>query len=123
MTINPKRLFLIDCFGAMLSAFLLGVVMARFERIFGMPQNVALILSIIPCFYALYSFVCFWVLTKNWKPYLRLIAIANLLYCALTAGLVVYAYRVLTIWGFLYFVGEIIVVIGLALVELKTASE
>ncbi|AQG79762.1 hypothetical protein [Spirosoma montaniterrae] len=58
---------------------------------------------------------------QSWKPYLRLIAIANLLYCGLTAGLMIYFYQRLTVWGLAYFVAEIIVVAGLALVELKTA--
>ena len=33
--LNPKKLFLIDAYGAILSAFLFGVVLVKFEEIFG----------------------------------------------------------------------------------------
>ena len=60
---------------------------------------------------------------ENWKPYMKIIAVANLMYVCLTAGLIVYLYQKLTILGLTYFVLEIIVVIILAILELKTASE
>ena len=34
---NPKKLFFIDGCGAILSAFLLGIVLVRFEKYIGMP--------------------------------------------------------------------------------------
>lgn len=122
MTIAPRKLFLIDGLGALLSVFLVGVVLSRFESVFGMPQTATYWLAALPCLFALYSFTCFLLIKENWRPYLRLIALANLLYCGLTMGLVIYFYQRLTVWGLLYFVGEVIVVIGLAYVELKTAS-
>ena len=47
--INPKKLFLIDSLGALISAVMLGLVLTRFEHIFGMPQNVLYFLSFIAC--------------------------------------------------------------------------
>ena len=123
MIIPPKKLFLIDCLGALLSAFLVGIILARFESVFGMPREATHWLSIISCLYAVCSFTCFLLITDNWKPYLWLIALANLLYCCLTIYLVVYFYQHLTALGLLYFTGEVMVVIGLAFVELKSASK
>lgn len=122
MTLQPQKLFLIDSTGAFLSAFLLGVVLVSLERSFGMPRNVLYFLSISACMLGIYSFMCYVLLNEHWKPYLQMIAFANLLYCCLTIGLVLYWNKALTNLGLLYFLSEVGIVITLALVELKTAS-
>ena len=66
--------------------------------------------------------MCYVLLNEHWKPYLKMIAFANLLYCCLTIGLVLYWNKALTNLGLLYFLSEVGIVITLALVELKTAS-
>jgi hypothetical protein len=86
MTLAPKRLFLMDGLGGMISALLLGVVLARFETTFGMPRKVLYLLSCLACVYAAYSFLNYWRMKENWKPYMQGIAIANSLYCCLTIG-------------------------------------
>ena len=116
---QPKKLFLVDSLGALLSAILLGFILARFEPTFGMPQKVVHVLAVIPCIFSLYSFFCFFIKIGNWKPYMKIIAIANLLYCCLTFGLMVYYYQQLTVLGLIYFILEIIVVVILAFIELK----
>jgi hypothetical protein len=121
--IFPKKLFLVDSLGALLSALLLGLVLTRFEKTFGMPQNVLYILATLPCIFAIYSFLCFVSETQNWRLFMKIIATANLLYCCLTAGLMIYFYEKLTVLGFIYFVLEIIIVISLAFIEWKTASK
>ncbi|WP_373552596.1 hypothetical protein [Haliscomenobacter sp.] len=120
MTSNPKQLFLIDCLGALLSAILLGVVLTSFEPIFGMPRNVLFGLAALACLFAIYSFWNHVRFKENWRPYLQGIAIVNLLYCGLTAALVVYFRQELTKWGLLYFLLEMLVIIALVLVEFKT---
>lgn len=120
--IQPQKLFLVDSLGALLSAILLGLVLALFEKTFGMPQNVLYALAVIPCVFAVYSFLCFLSKTAHWRPFMKIIAIANLLYCCLTAGLMIYFYQQLTILGLIYFVLEIMIVMSLAFIEWKTAS-
>lgn len=120
--INPKKFFLIDSIGALLSAFLLGVVLTRFEDTFGMPQKVLYWLSFMACVFSAYSFFCYIGIKGNWKPYLKIISVVNLLYCCLTMTLVIYFFQKLTVPGMLYFILEIIVVTILALIELKMAS-
>ncbi|MFT4973000.1 MAG: hypothetical protein ACI9XO_004416 [Paraglaciecola sp.] len=119
---NPKQLFLIDGFGAILSAFLLGIVLVHFENCFGMPVKALYFLAILPCFFAIYDFICFFKAGENWQPYLRIIAFANLIYCVISIGFVVNFYELLTDLGKLYFLLELIIVLLLVLVELKTAT-
>jgi hypothetical protein len=120
--VQSKKLFLADSLGALLSAILLVLVLAKFESIFGMPHTALYVLSVIPCIFSIYSFLCFCINTKNWKPFMKIIAIANLLYCCLTVGLMMYYYQQLSIVGLIYFVLEIIIVTTLSFIELKTAS-
>ncbi|HYG37507.1 MAG TPA: hypothetical protein VD908_02760 [Cytophagales bacterium] len=115
---NPERLFMVDGFGALLTAFLLGVILARFEDSFGMPQTILYFLSSVACIYSIYSFCCCFFVFSNWVPYLKAITIANLIYCCLTIGLIFYFYQSLTFLGLIYFFLEIMVMIGLMLVEL-----
>jgi len=85
-----------------------------------MPQSILTILSIIAFAFCVYSICCFFFVNKNWKPFLQAISIANILYCCLTLGLVVYYYPQLTILGITYFSLEIIIVCGLVFFERRT---
>jgi len=119
---NPKRLFLIDGLGAFLTAFLLGTILTRYEGDFGMPRKVLYPLSLLACVYALYSIGCYFFVAKNWRPFLKAIAMANLMYSFITIGLVIALYQSLTILGILYFSGELIVIGGVIFIELLTVS-
>lgn len=121
--LNPKRLFLVDGFGALLSAFCLGVILTRFESFFGMPKNVLYFLAFLPCVFALYDFFCYKMVKDNWRPFLKVIAIANLLYCLLSIGFLIHDFQKLTILGIIYFVLELIIVIFIAYIELKVATK
>ena len=94
-----KKLFLIDGLGALLSAFLLGVILVRWEPVFGMPAKVLYPLAAIAGVFAIYSLSCHFFLTQNRGRFLKGIAVANLLYCCLTLTLVVYFYSQLTVLG------------------------
>jgi len=121
--ITPRRLFLIDSLGALLTALMLGLVLSSFVPVFGMPRAVLYPLSLIAVGFAVYSFFCYRRFPTNWPPFLRGIAVANLFYCCLTLGLVFYYYEQLTVLGGLYFLGEIIIVVSLAVGELKTVKK
>jgi len=121
--INQKKLFLIDSLGAMLSAFILSQLLARFENVFGMPKNVLYQLSIIACVFAIYSLTCYLTKLENWRLYLKLIATANFTYCIITLGCIIDQFQKITFLGHLYFVIELCIVIPLAFFEFKTASK
>ena len=122
ITSNPKLVFLLDCLGALLSAFLLGVVLTSFEPIFGMPRRVLYGLAALAALFAIYSFWNYRWFKENWRPYLRGIAIVNLLYCGLTAALVIYFRQELTKWGLLYFLQEMVVIMVVVGLEFKTIT-
>lgn len=122
LALNPKRLFLIDGFGAFLTAFFLFAILRTFNEYFGMPKTTLDFLSIIALAFSVYSFCCFFLVNNNWHPFLRAISIANLLYCCLTLGLVIYNYPRLTILGVTYFLIEIVIVCGLVFFEINVLT-
>jgi len=106
----------------MVSAFFLGVVLVAFEPLVGMSKETLYVLAVIPCFFMVYSFGCYFFLKANRKPFLRGIAIANLLYCFVTIWLLYCRYDSLTFWGCGYFLLELLILGILIRAELKSAS-
>ena len=119
---NPKRLFLLDSSGAFLTAFFLVAILSIFEEYFGMPRQILTFLSIIALIYAIYSIYCYYFVGDKWRLFLKIICIANGLYCCLTIGLVFYFYPRLTILGITYFLLEIILICGLVIIERKALA-
>lgn len=117
---KPKTLFLIDGIGAFVTAFLLFAILRTFNEYVGLPEATLTCLSVIAACFCTYSLGCFFLVKENWQPFLRFISIANLLYCCVTLGLIVYNYPSVTMLGIVYFVVEIIVVCTLVSIELKT---
>lgn len=87
-----------------------------------MPYEVLCCLSVIARIFCIYSLLCFLYAGKSWRFYLRIVGMGNLVYCSATIGLIIYFYRQLTALGLIYFVLEIMVIAGLAALELTTAS-
>lgn len=121
-SVNPKKLFAFDGFGALLSAFLLGVVLVKYELFFGIPKQQLYILATVPCFFAIYDFYCYWQLDSNFAVYLKIIAIVNLLYGGASIAFSFYHRTTITSFGWLYLIIEIVIVSGLAIIELKVAN-
>jgi hypothetical protein len=116
-------LFLIDSLGAVLTAFFLFVLMRPFNEYIGIPETVLTFLSVIAICFCVYSATCFLFLKGRRTPFIRLIGIANLLYCALTTGLLIKYFPLLKIIGTIYFLIEIIIICVLGYVELNVATE
>jgi len=123
MSLNPKRLFLIDGFGALISAFSLGVILVQLEYIFGMPKETLYILAFLPCVFFAYDIFSYLQMNKNQAFNLRVIAILNLLYCFLSLGFAIHHRQNLTSFGWIYFVLEMIIIIILVNIEFQTASK
>lgn len=120
--IEPRTLFLIDGMGALLSAFMLGVLLPPFQELIGLPLQALHFLAIIPIFFAVFSLYHYFKFSPNWRPFLTSIATLNILYCILTASLLVFYQGEVHLWGYVYFILEIIVVLTLSFVELKQAK-
>lgn len=116
-----KNLFLFDSLGAMLSVMLLGLVLPRFEALLGMPPSVLFILSSVAFAFGIYSLLGY-LGVFGWRGvYLKAIAISNLLYCCATLVLMVVFYEQLSLLGIMYFIGEILLIGSLAMVEIRVA--
>ncbi len=119
---NPKKLFQIDGFGAILSATLLGIVLVKFERFFGIPVSTLYFLASLPIFFAIYDFYIYYRIDKNLGKYLKVIGIINLMYCFLSIGLAIYDREEITNLGWIYILTEIFIVSTVAIIELGVAK-
>jgi len=120
---KQKTLFLIDSIGALLTAFFLYVVMRQFNYYFGMPNQDLTLLSIVAICFFLYSMLCLIILKRNRGPFIKVIGIANLLYCLLTIGMLFKYHHVLTVIGETYFLIEIVIISLLSYVEISVARK
>ena len=118
---NPKQLFLIDGIGAVASAFMLRIVLVQLESYIGIPASSLYILAAFPVLFATYDLVCYLKLNHRIGPFLKGIAMMNLSYCLLSAGLAVFHAATITLWGWTYFSAELLIVVSIAIWELKTA--
>ena len=119
---NPKKLFQIDGFGAILSAILLGIVLVKWEYLFGIPKLTLYFLASLPCLFAVYDFYCYFKIDNNLGDFIKRIAIINLMYCCLSIGLAIYHREDIKILGWIYILMEIAIVSGLSIIELKVAK-
>jgi hypothetical protein len=120
---KPEKLFLLDGLGAALTTCSLFFVVRNYNDYFGMPANTLTYLSAAGLVYCAYSMSCYFLLKSHWTPYLRIIATGNFLYCILTTTLL-YSYQSnLTLFGMIYFVVEIIIIVALAYTEWRVAQK
>ena len=115
--LNPKRLFLIDGLGAILSAFFLGVVLVKFETIFGVPVAVLHFLAIIPLIFLIYDIYSYRKGHLKIGFLLKGIAVLNLIYCCISIGLIVYHFNTVKMLGWAYILIEITIIILIATFE------
>lgn len=120
--LSPQRLFLIDFFGAIISAFSLGVVLPLWLEYIGLPLHWLHILAYIACVFALYSLVFFVTFPTYWRSLMKIIATANSLYGLLTLALMSHYFSALQAWGMAYFVLELLVLAVLVRAEWRSAK-
>ncbi|HPA35970.1 MAG TPA: hypothetical protein PLA16_06360, partial [Chitinophagales bacterium] len=70
-----------------------------------------------------YSFCCFAIMPVRCSYYLRIISIANVLYCLVTLVLLILYRQHITTWDVAYFLGEIAVIVSLVFVERQTIAK
>lgn len=119
---KQKTLFLIDSIGAFITAFILFVIVRPLNEYFGMPIKELTYLSVIAIVFCIYSATCFLFLKNSFTTFIKFIGIANIMYCALTIGLMIKYHPFLTIIGTSYFLVEIVIICGLSYVELTVSA-
>lgn len=121
--LRPRNLFLLDGLGALLSAFLLGVVLVRLENLFGIPRTSLYFLAALPCLFALYDGYCYQKRNINFIASLKGIALLNITYCFISVGFLFYHYQQVTPLGWVYILSEVGIILALVWLELRTASQ
>jgi hypothetical protein len=116
-SLTARKLLLLDGLGDVTSAIFLGVVLVEYQKFIGLPVNLLYFLALIAVFFAVYSLSCHFLLKQAHVGFLKIIAMANSAYCALTLLLVILFLEHIKPWGLAYFAGEIILVVGLVILE------
>lgn len=123
MNFNIKRLFLLDGIGALVTAFSIGVLIPLFWDWFQVPHEMLYLFAGLATCFAIYSLSCYFFLKQNRAPFLKVIMVANLLYCLLTLGYVWSDYSNITNLAMLYFFVEVLVVVTLVWFEKRVMDQ
>lgn len=117
---NPKKVFLMDALGAFLTAIIL-VLMIVFKAVanFGMPLWALTLLALMAVCFSVYSFWCLFFAKTKWLFFLKIILVANGLYCVLTATTLIFFYSDISIVESIYFPAEISLILLLIFFEWK----
>ena len=119
--VRPRKLFLTDGAGALATAAI-NILLIRFEEYIGMPVGMLYYLLAAAVIFCFFSFTCYCTNPATPSLPLKIIAIANALYCLTTLLLVFVFYERLSIIGLAYFSVEIVVITLLIGVEWTTAK-
>jgi hypothetical protein len=119
--LRPRKLFLLDAAGALLTCLMVGLVLPALDSWFRMPGHILQLLAALAGILFLYSFGCFLFIRKRFKTFLVPIASMNSLYCIYTGWKVVELHSQIGWYDRLYFIGEIVIVSYLVWVELQVA--
>lgn len=120
---HPQKLFLLDGFGAILSAFLVGIVLVNVNERIGIPASTLYFLALLPLFFASYDYYSYRKSPQKIEFFLKGIAMLNLSYCFISLGALFYHLDTITSFGWIYFLSELVIVFLLALYELRTARK
>ena len=120
---QPKLLFLLDGLGALISAYILGVVLVKFESIFRIPENTLYFLTIFPVFFALFDFYAFRKVKYKAAILLKIIAALNISYCFLSIIVAMVHADVISAYGWGYLALELAIILILAFIEYMTAKK
>ena len=118
----PKKLFIVDGIGALLTTFLLSVILTKFESFFGIPSSTLYLMAVFPVVYFIFDLYAYNASSEYTGRNLKMIAIMNLLYCCISFGFCIYHMQEVTIWGWLYVLGEIAIIIFLSIFEISVGN-
>lgn len=123
MNLTPiKRLFLIDVAGAAISAVMLGVILVKFQEYFGIPISTLYFLAFIPILFVLYDIYAFYQDEAQARVLMKGIALLNIMYCILSLGFAFFHSGTLTGLGWIYVIVEVMIILLIARVEWRTAT-
>lgn len=119
LTSDPRKIFLLDSAGALLTAILLFDMLAYFEEYFRVPVHMLNALAATAFLFSVYSFCCYFFSGEKWKMLLRIIITANVLYACATLVLMFVLRKEITGLAVLYFSLESAVIAALVFLEIR----
>lgn len=119
--LKGNNIFLIDALGAAISVIFL-FLLYSFEDFFGMPKSVIKIFIFIATIFFVYSTTIYFIRPINWKLYLNISALLNISYCLFTIYHLHQNLDIITLYGYTYFIAEILVILILSTYELKNST-
>lgn len=120
--LKSANILLFDAVGALVSAFFLGVVLVYLEEWIGIPVDVLYVLASVPVLLFILDLIFYIWFKYQWKKLIRVIAMANLIYAIISAGLLIIHAGVLEPLGWIYFIAEILILIGMVKIEFQLSS-
>jgi hypothetical protein len=121
-TIDGIKVFLFDSIGAFVAILLL-LVLYFFEDFFGLPKNIAIMLITIALTCFIYSTSVYLIKPNKWKTFLMILAGMNFCYFLFTAFQVSNCFPKLTVYGRLYFIGDVFIILTLTIFEFNKSRE
>lgn len=119
---NPKKIFLIDFSGAIMSLSSLLLISRYFNAYFDIPDEVVKYLSIGALILILYSFSCLLFLKNTCVKFIKILAFSNILYCFLTILIAILFFKQITLLAVLYFAIELSVISIIIALEFSIAK-
>jgi hypothetical protein len=123
LLMNPNRLFLLDGIGGLLTGITIGYILPLLPQHFDLPVNVFKMLSTFGFLYGLYSLTCALTLKSHFSKWLRVIILANLIYCLISIFIMVYYFDRLSPLGLIYFTTEKFIILFLVHLEYKALKQ
>lgn len=120
---NPKILFVVDGVGAAFSAFLLGMVLPKFESLFGVPSSTLTFLASFPVLFVVFDMFAFKAEAKHLQRNLYSIAGLNGFYICLSLSFLWFHQIEITGLGYLYFGFEMAIILAFIYLQLNTAKK
>lgn len=122
MKMNPKKLFLVDGLGTLISSITLGVVLTSFQGYIGIPTIILWFLAVLAAVISTYSLSNFVFFERRNPSRMKLLWVSNVLYCLLTALLCLIYFSSVSKIGLTYFVAEIVLILCLVTFEKRAAK-
>ena len=120
---HPHLIFLIDGLGAILTALLLLLALPNLPEVFTTPARILQFLGSIAVILAAYSVSNYFIKLAQVRLLIRIIAVGNLLYCLLSVFIVSKLFTTISAWDKVYFAGEVLIVLALAVFEWKLSQK
>jgi cation transport ATPase len=114
---EPRTMLLIDGLGGVATAIQLCLVLPSFHSAIGLPPRALVMLGLFGVVYGCYSLGCWKLVRNRWRRVLTIIIAANVIYCMVSALVLVMHRNTMTPLGASYFFVEIAVILTLVAAE------